>query len=125
MSNQKEIHMKDVTADPLKAVLKADNPAQMPYFEALEFLFEHGQGGAAKSSGERICAGIILSLYNGYDFKFALEDLGKLSGNWREAANAVITGWKGETNLYYYLREKFGEKAWNDFRDENDYRIAE
>ena len=30
----------------------------MDYYDALDFLWTQGQGGAAASSGERICAGI-------------------------------------------------------------------
>ena len=95
------------------------------YFVALSFLFEHGVGGGAKSSGEQVCAQVIMSLYNG-DYPMPLVSLGCLAGEWREAANTVITGWKPSDDfLYSYLFKKYGEAAWDRFYDENQFRRKE
>lgn len=41
-----------------------------------------------------------------------------------KAVQVVIAGRKGDDNLHFYLRNKFGEKASNDFRAENLYRAV-
>jgi hypothetical protein len=92
----------------------------MNYHDAISFLYEHGRGGATKSSGERVCAGIVLSLHNGNMYPFRLDSLGLLAGEWREAANTAIAGWTPDSTNY--LRKAYGEASWKRFINENRYR---
>lgn len=94
----------------------------MTYDEALKFVWENAQGGAAKSSSERFYASVIMSLYDASDYTIGLGKLLGLDADNRDAVQTLICGWRGDDTLHYRIIKLYGEAAWDKFFSENQYQ---
>lgn len=89
----------------------------MDYRTALETVwnvFSRAKG----TGGARVCAGVILGLYNGRAFPFDLTDL-KLVPDYQNALLNLIAGNLGSRNeIHIDIMKTFGDEAWDKFLNE-------